>query len=315
MLVLLFMALYLHSGETQTKECRGPFHPVGNQCLYFGDLILEDHENAKAVCQSLGGHLVRVTQPQQLKDIVDYIDGKDYGDGTSFWVDGTDINQEGQWEYSNGESVPMGTPFWEVRRSEDTYHQQPDNAYENENCLEMRKEFQYYFNDVPCNLTRLIICEDESQQADDKMDINLKKISCPALFVPVSGLCLAFLTFADQTWAEARQTCSSLGGGLAKLTLPQHLRDIYIYINQQGLSEDSFWIGGSDAETEGVWLFTDGSAVPSGTPFWGVGIVPVQEPDGDTLENCLLLNADGQYYFRDFDCNNLNNPLCLINPL
>ncbi|CAL4127033.1 unnamed protein product, partial [Meganyctiphanes norvegica] len=313
MLFLLIVVFCIQADNTKANECSSPFNPIGNQCLYFGNLILENHENAQAVCQSLGGHLARITEPQQLKDIVDYIVENGYGD-VHYWVDGTDIVQEAQWKFSNGEAVPMGTPFWDVDNYDGTWRVQPDNKHGYQNCLQLYKPYHYYFDDFYCNVSRAILCE-EKVEIEMNMRTNLEDISCPALFVPVSGMCLAFLTFADQTWDEARQTCASLGGQLAKITQPQHIRDIYLYINQQGLNDDSFWIGGSDKENEGVWKFNDGSTIPSGTPFWGMGILPAQEPDGDILENCLTLFAPGQYYFRDANCDNIFNPLCSINPI
>lgn len=56
---------------------------------------------------------------------------------------------------------------------------------------------------------------------------------CPMPYVELAGLCLAFVTWADQGWAEARQTCHGLSGELAAITDIEQLRAVYLYLHQE----------------------------------------------------------------------------------
>lgn len=61
-----------------------------------------------------------------------------------------------------------------------------------------------------------------------------QRSDCPPFFVPVGSLCLSFMTWADQTWDEARQSCHGMGGELATITDIEDLRAIYLYLHQEG---------------------------------------------------------------------------------
>nr|XP_053650233.1 LOW QUALITY PROTEIN: galactose-specific lectin nattectin-like [Cherax quadricarinatus] len=85
---------------------------------------------------------------------------------------------------------------------------------------------------------------------------------CPSFFVSVGGLCLFFMTWVEESWEESRQTCHDMSGELAAVTDIEQLRAIYLYMHQEGIAGHSFWLGGSDAAQEGVWLWTEGQRVP-----------------------------------------------------
>ncbi|CAL4126276.1 unnamed protein product [Meganyctiphanes norvegica] len=159
---------------------------------------------------------------------------------------------------------------------------------------------------------------------------------CPTPYMIIGGMCLKFI-WSDLSWGEASVTCQSEGGQLAAVKEPQQLRDIYLYLHDEGIEEDSFWLGGSDDSFENFWTWADGSLVTQGTPFWGLsgyrvvteeeekksdnaasrlwnelfGLVKgdsssslydIQEPDGGKDENCLALLAEGFHFFRDAPC-------------
>ncbi|KAK4324769.1 hypothetical protein Pmani_004609 [Petrolisthes manimaculis] len=260
------------------------------------------------MCHSLDSDLCVVNTATRLKNIIDYINNNGLG-GNSFWISGSDEVTEGMWTFPSGHLVPMGTPFWAGFIDD---FQEPNNAEGNEDCLSLYQPDHFYLNDKDCEFVSRALCELPNSTTTKALR-DLPRTDCPSFFVGVGGLCLSFMTWADQTWAEARQSCHGLGGELADLTDIEDLRAIYLYLHQEGIASHSFWLGGSDEAVEDLWIWTDGTPVPRGVPFWGITNDHLTiEPEGGSSENCLLLNAEGFHYFRDASCDSLMNPLCKI---
>ncbi|XP_045614695.2 macrophage mannose receptor 1-like [Procambarus clarkii] len=281
-----------------------PFLPVGDQCLYFATFAEVTFTEARQMCHSLDEELAAVLTATRLKNIIDYINDNGLG-AKNFWLDGSDQETEGDWRTSSGLAVPMGTPFWMARLS----GQQPDNYNRSQHCLVMNKKLLFNFDDIQCNTQWFPLCE--QKQLVQTTPVTPEELNCPPFFVSVNGLCLAFMTWAEETWADARQACHGLSGELAAITDIEQLRAIYLYLHKEGIAGHSFWLGGSDAAKEGVWTWTDGKPVTMGSPFWGSVRNNVVEPDGGTAENCILLDAQGYHYFRDASCSLLMTPLCM----
>ncbi|XP_063599791.1 macrophage mannose receptor 1-like [Penaeus indicus] len=300
--VITFCLLVKLSGVRAT--CTYPYVAVGEKCLFFATMADLQHTEARQMCHSMGGELAAVLTATQFKDIVDYIYNNGY-DGQNFWLDGTDSAAEGQWQTSAGLPLPMGTPFWET-----SYDNEEPNNQGNENCLHISPERSYYMNDKSCDAIFSPLCEEDAVSSSRN---GTAPRSCPMPYMEFAGLCLAFITWADQGWAEARQTCHGLSGELAALTDVEQLRAVYLYLHQESIAYDSFWLGGSDIEQEGSWKWTDGEPVTMGTPFWGFkNLSDGQQPQGGTAENCLYLDAQAGHYFFDGQCDLLLNPLCML---
>lgn len=78
-----------------------------------------------------------------------------------------------------------------------------------------------------------------------------------------------------------------------------------------GLSEERFWIDGTDEDVEGDWRTSSGEALPMGTPFWKATL-EFHEPNNlHGNENCVDIRPDPYfYYMNDVNCANVANPIC-----
>ncbi|CAL4091714.1 unnamed protein product, partial [Meganyctiphanes norvegica] len=513
--------------------CSNPFVEVAEKCLFFGASLSLDYQSSIQTCSLINGQLVKIDQPQQLRDITQYIQN-DQTLYSSYWIDGSYLSDD--WLYSDGEIIPLGTPFWATfMKDNQEYGQQPVDL-PGANCLAIRKEVSYFFTSNICeelysplceeieattsvsvssttcggSLTGLIgeitspnypgsypecdcvwtiTWEDDSAigltliyydgysqiehnyleirdglyadshllgkyyghdvvtpinlftsgqhawvhfwasgnvgyggfnltwttewrgtchfefysqvgdiqspwypemypnkvdcswlitadvesviylttisfhtqkdadivQIRDGADNNASLISqmsdfvepgyevvstsnqlyisfksdgtisekgfafkwaakktCQTPFLRVGRMCLNFI-FNDLTFGQSGISCQEESGQLAAITDSQDLRDLYMYLQNQGIGDTSFWLGGSDNHVEGLWKWKDDTLVPRGTPFWGTmgAASDEQEPTGSNAENCLLLDAEGFHYFRDAPCDTKASALCM----
>uniref|UniRef100_A0A3Q2P7F1 C-type lectin domain-containing protein n=1 Tax=Fundulus heteroclitus TaxID=8078 RepID=A0A3Q2P7F1_FUNHE len=72
-------------------------------------------------------------------------------------------------------------------------------------------------------------------------------LKCGAGWELHGGTCYNFST-GKSSWTESRRSCRDLGGDLVKIDS-----------REEQEAEDKFWIGLTDSELEGRWLWVDGS--------------------------------------------------------
>uniref|UniRef100_A0A3Q2CP72 C-type lectin domain-containing protein n=1 Tax=Cyprinodon variegatus TaxID=28743 RepID=A0A3Q2CP72_CYPVA len=84
--------------------------------------------------------------------------------------------------------------------------------------------------------------------------IDERLLKCEAGWEQHGGKCYYFST-NKSSWEESRRLCKGLGGDLVKIDSREE--------------QDKFWIGLTDSEEEGRWLWVDGS--PLNTSFWTDG--------------------------------------------
>ena len=82
-------------------------------------------------------------------------------------------------------------------------------------------------------------------------------------------------------WDEAKLSCLDFNSKLVDITSKQENDFLAQFMKRQ--STPSAWIGLSDSDVEGHFLWTNG--VPANFTNWGG-----QEPNGGETENCVRLN-------------------------
>ena len=85
---------------------------------------------------------------------------------------------------------------------------------------------------------------------------------------------------------------------------PSELAALSSYLLSAGVEDKHWWTGGTDAATEGSWLWSS-SLTEVGEFLWSPG-----QPDGAEQQNCLYLNPHYGYTGRDDNCHIRKQPLC-----
>lgn len=128
-------------------SCPGDFSAIDGKCFQIVTETM-DWAAAQANCEALGGYLAILDDCRVWVDVVKTIEEQD------IWIGATDIAEEGDWLWFNGESVEMGIPFW------GSTEQDPEpNEGTAANCAFVSAEDQYYFHDGACDSLFGSVCQ------------------------------------------------------------------------------------------------------------------------------------------------------------
>ncbi|XP_069106625.1 perlucin-like [Argopecten irradians] len=141
--------------DTDVLSCPEGFERHGYRCYK----VFTDHVkwvDAKQYCQIYGADLLEIDSAQEefiVEGMIKRLHGTVHGEEV-FWTDGTDLLMEGEWRWAGqgGESrLIQGYTHWADG--------QPSNDNGNENCLAIRAQFKYEWNDDKCSRLKAFICE------------------------------------------------------------------------------------------------------------------------------------------------------------
>ncbi|XP_034713134.1 galactose-specific lectin nattectin-like [Etheostoma cragini] len=106
------------------------------------------------------------------------------------------------------------------------------------------------------------------------------------------------------TWAKAERNCQSLGGNLASVHNVKEYHEIQRLIMTTSYAYKEAWLGGSDAQEEGLWLWSDNSMFTYQN--WCPG-----EPNNYAYnQNCLQINFGEAKCWDDVRCSVLRPFVC-----
>ncbi|KAM9340228.1 hepatic lectin-like [Symphorus nematophorus] len=96
-------------------------------------------------------------------------------------------------------------------------------------------------------------------------------------------------------WEKARDECRSQGGDLVQIDSRDEQSFLVLKVREKmNDPEDRFWIGLTDSEVEGTWVWVDGSPLNNSVTFW-VHHEPdnwtTEDPDG---EDCVRMGVQGE---------------------
>ncbi|XP_047436565.1 ladderlectin-like [Mugil cephalus] len=261
---------------------------------------------AERNCQSLGGNLASVRDVFEYQAIQKVIWSSTY-DYPESWVGGSDAQEENIWLWSDG------TPF----HYSNWCRGEPSHYNHVQRCIEINYGGSKCWDDVQCYIRLPSVCAKKKISIISTMK-TLPLIVFVCVVLTLTGAdawscvirryryCSGWSRYKGRyfiyiptpmTWARAEKNCQSLGGNLASV------RNIYEYHKIQWLilhkthRQQQAWIGGSDCQQNGVWLWSDG------TRFHYSNWCPGEPNNGQRAQHCLQINYGASKCWDDVQCN------------
>ncbi|KAM9324939.1 pulmonary surfactant-associated protein D [Gastrophryne carolinensis] len=107
----------------------------------------ESFENAQKTCKEAGGNLAAPKSAAENSAAQEILHTHNKGESTKAFLGISDLQVEGMFKYITGEKITFTN--WNLG--------EPNNSKDNEDCVEIQDNGKW--NDIPCNLLRLVICE------------------------------------------------------------------------------------------------------------------------------------------------------------
>ncbi|CAB1346371.1 unnamed protein product, partial [Coregonus sp. 'balchen'] len=124
---------------------------------------------------------------------------------------------------------------------------------------------------------------------------------CPAGWHQNGHRCFSFYP-VWATWSTAESYCSQHGGNLVSVHSPD--QQVFVQDLVRRHTDQPVWMGGYDAAQEGMWLWSDGSAVDH---FYWEEDEPSNSGQG---ENCMELHTGAGQGWNDVSCGELRFYVC-----
>ncbi|XP_061566483.1 ladderlectin-like [Cololabis saira] len=117
---------------------------------------------------------------------------------------------------------------------------------------------------------------------------------CPPGWSAYKDRCFRYIP-TRLTWAQAELNCRSMKGTLASVHNIYEYHKIQRIITAACHGYPTTWIGGSDAQQEKLWLWSDGSSFHYSN--WCRG-----EPNNSGQQHCLQINHSASKCWDDAQC-------------
>ncbi|KAM6894296.1 ladderlectin-like isoform 1-T1 [Lycodopsis pacificus] len=127
---------------------------------------------------------------------------------------------------------------------------------------------------------------------------------CSKGWTECSGRCFRYIS-TPMTWAKAEKHCVSLGGNLASVHSVLEYEGIQKIILDHSQDNGSTWIGGSDAEEEKEWFWSDG------TLFSYMNWCAGEPNNGGGNQHCLQMNYSAGKCWDDVQCSTQKQSVCV----
>ncbi|XP_071776222.1 lactose-binding lectin l-2-like [Centroberyx gerrardi] len=126
-------------------------------------------------------------------------------------------------------------------------------------------------------------------------EVKLERGSCPMFWYSFNGRCYKYIA-TRMTWADAELYCVSQRANLVSFHSADDCSFVKSLIKNFDPAEGRTWIGLSDTQKEGAWMWSDGSEVNFG--LWN----PDQPDNASGVEHCVHTNYDADSRWNDWLC-------------
>lgn len=138
------------------------------------------------------------------------------------------------------------------------------------------------------------------------MSVSAGVNNCPLNFAYIYGGCYLLIE-EPSNWFDGVTGCARLGATIATLTTTAEVGWVYTYLQTQGQTGQSVWIGLNDIDTNGDYLWFDGNK--SNFTYWTSG----HSSGGNINLNCVLMLYYDYFRWSEAYCSTLNPTLCKWN--
>ena len=290
---------------------------------------------AEHFCLGLGGHLASIGSQEENEKILRE------AELTSVWLGGTDQTSEGNWSWLDGKTWHFTNWGKHEPSSQDQRNCLSVSAFEGEDspswhAISCDSIFESFFCRVEPRTNvgskTLTIARDQDLEfyqilwdhnsknksqtgnesyglkifwsIDDKNEKEEREIAENTVFWDSMRPKLEYFGL-NKTWHQAEEFCVSKGGHLASVNSQFEHNQLRELLKDEKKVQ-FVWLGGSDEEEEGVWVWSNGATwrYPAYAWPWGSG-----EPDGLQGENCLFLMWSGGWddHWIDHSCSHVGN--------
>ncbi|XP_053293421.1 macrophage mannose receptor 1 [Pleuronectes platessa] len=236
---------------------------------------------AQVSCKQQGATLVSVSDPNEQAFISALVGSGKY----KLWI-GVVLDPEHGWQWSNGK------PFRYLRWSEGNPLHNPGH-----NCGFLETVGQHLWQSSSCVKRLGYVCYKDMVPPTPPQ---IEQGFCASPWIPYSGHCF-LLQRSLQTWSDAQRECRKERGDLVSI---RNVEDQSFVISQLGFaSDDELWIGLNDRTTEGLFDWSDHSAVSFTS--WEYG-----KPMSTETEDCVLIKGENGNW-ADRSCDEKHGFICM----
>ncbi|XP_020490895.2 macrophage mannose receptor 1-like [Labrus bergylta] len=237
---------------------------------------------AETSCKQQGAALLSVVDPNEQAFIAALLASGKH----KLWI-GLVLNPEHGWQWSDAK------PFRYLRWS--AGHPLPNPGH---NCAFLDSAGQHTWQSSSCVKKLGYICYKDGTSPSPPQ---IEQGFCPSPWIPYNGHCFQLIRQA-QTWSGAQKGCRKEGGDLVSI---YHVEDQSFVISQLGYASiDELWIGLNDVRTEGLFDWSDHSAVTFTS--WEFG-KPAASTDAD---DCVLIRGENGNW-ADRWCDETHGFICM----
>ncbi|XP_068444047.1 type-2 ice-structuring protein-like [Clinocottus analis] len=136
-----------------------------------------------------------------------------------------------------------------------------------------------------------------------KSHVVKRSASCPGRWTSSNGRCFRYNP-KPMTWARAEKNCVAMGGNLASVRDVEDYHAVQWVIMSSSHEYKEAWIGGSDAQEENQWLWSDGA------PFHYTNWCPREPNNVHGKQNCLHMNHGAGKCWDDLQCSVRSPSVC-----